>query len=290
MNWLTFLPAGITLALSVALGLLALPLHPMWCGRLLCTVAGTTGLATVGTFVFVAVNYWATLHPRAANRLPEWTLVGDDDPVPVWLGVPATVLTAVSLMIILWRSVRWFTEVRAAQRMAEGLLRTDVPIAVAVPGRRGGVLVSRGLLQALEPAELEVVFRHESSHLRHRHHRYLAVGALAAGTLPPLRWLNERMRFALERWADEDAADATGDRELVARTIARVAILRSEPIPGTAGFSDSGVIQRVRALLDEAPGRNPVTGPVSLICTGLATGTLALVALQLDRAFNLSFM
>ena len=171
------------------------------------------------------------------------------------------------------------------------MLQTDVPVALAVPGRRGGVLVSRGLMAALDPAELGVVFQHEGSHLRHNHHRYLAAGALAAEMLPPLRRLNERMRFALERWADEDAAEAVGDRELVARTIARVALLQPRPGSGPLGaFADSGVVRRVEALMATAPGRNPIVGPMSLLGTGLVTGVLAVIAFQLDHAFNLTFI
>ena len=289
MTWLTLLPAAITLVLSIALGRFPVPLHPVWASRVLCTVAAMTALATVGTFLFVAVNFWATLWPDAANRLPEWMLFGDDVPVPALPGVAAVVLLAASLVTAVRLAVRWAGEVRSAQ--GASLLETDVPMALAVPGRRGGVLVSRGLVKALTPAELGVVLHHEGSHLRHAHHRYLALGALAAGVLPPLRSLNERMRFALERWADEDAAEAVADRELVARTIARVALLQPRQAPGPMGaFADSGVVRRVEALLDRAPDRNPIVGPVSLLSTTLVTGALALVALQIDRAFHLTFI
>jgi beta-lactamase regulating signal transducer with metallopeptidase domain len=166
---------------------------------------------------------------------------------------------------------------------------TDLPIAVAVPGRGGGVLVSRGLLERLTAGELQVVFLHERSHLRHRHHRYLALGALAAGVLPPLRRMNERLRFSLERWADEDAAEAVGDRPLVARTIARVALTSpaASPLPA---FSESGVVGRVKALLGTPPSKNPVTGPMVVFSTGLTTSCLASTALQLDRALGFTFL
>ncbi|WP_106401163.1 M56 family metallopeptidase [Actinocorallia populi] len=291
MNWFTFLPALITFLLSMVLGRVPLPLHPLWSARVLGTVAATTVLATIGTFFFIAVNYGASLLPRVADRLPEWALFGDDHPVPAWLGLPAIALTVTGTVTVSRLAARWATEVRSAQELSRGLLETDIPVAVAVPGRRGGVLASKGLIRALTTAELQVVFEHEASHLRHRHHRYLAVGSLAAGTLPPLRRLNERLRFCLERWADEDAAESVGDRGFVARTIAKVALLRSPSPPGALpAFADSGVVQRVQALLGAAPGRNPVSGPATLLTTGLTTGALALVALQLDHALNLSFL
>ncbi|GAA3939197.1 M56 family metallopeptidase [Actinomadura viridis] len=293
MIWLTFLPAALALTLGVALGAASLPLHPSWAARLLVTVAATTTVATIGTLVFVTVNYAATLFPRAAARLPEWALFGDDRPVPAALGVPATALTCLGAATAARLSARWAREVRRAQRISQGVVESDTPMALAVPGRDGGVLVSRGLLRALDRAQLRVVFEHEASHLRHRHHHYLALGALAAGTVPPLRRLNTRLRFALERWADEDAAEAIGDRTLVAHTIARVALAHSsrapEPPPFPA-FTGSGVVQRVEALLDTAPGKNTISGPVILGGAALATGLLVSSAWQLDHALGLTFL
>ncbi|MCD0449243.1 M56 family metallopeptidase [Actinocorallia sp. API 0066] len=286
MTWLTLLPTGLALVLGVALGRAPLPLHPSWAGRVLCTVAGTATLATVGTLLFVAVNHAATRWPHAADRLPEWALFGDEEPVSALLGLGALLLLLGCLFVVVRLGAHWVAEVRAAQRLARPL-PTDVPVALAVPGRRGGVLVSRGLVAALSPAELDVVRWHEASHLRHRHHRYLAVGALAAELLPPLRPLHDRLRFALERWADEDAAEAVGDRALVARTIARVALLQPRRDPGPLGaFADAGVVRRVEALLGGAPCRNPIAGPVVLVGTGLVSGALALTALQLDHALD----
>jgi hypothetical protein len=290
VNWYTFLPLVITLALGTAAGRVALPLHPAWEARLLGTVAATTTVAVIGTLLFVAINYGASLRPQWADRLPEWTLIGDDTPIPAALGVPATLLTAAGLTIMVRLAVRWAAEIRRARRAAERLPATDVPIALAIPGRRGGVLVSRGLLTALTPPELRVVFEHEGSHLRHRHHRYLAAGALAAGVLPPLRRLDGRLRLAVERWADEDAAEAVGDRVLVARTVARVALASSESRGAVPGFAESGVVQRVEALLAGPPDKNTFTGPVLLAGTGLPSTVLALTALQLDRALALALL
>lgn len=283
MNWFTFLPVVITMTLGIALGRVALPLHPVWSARLLATVAATTVLSTAGTLVFMAVGYGATLAPEAAAWLPEWALFGDDTPVPAVLGVPATALSCADLLLAGRLAARWAGDVRAAQETSKGVLETDMPIALAVPGRSGGVLVSRGLLRRLSAGELEVVFQHERSHLRHRHHRYLALCELAAETLPPLKPLNERLRFSVERWADEDAAEAVEDRALVARTIAKVALSRSEGTGPLPAFGDSGVVQRVQALLATPPGKNTVTGPVLLTGSGLTTSALAATALQLDR-------
>ncbi|MFC9974223.1 M56 family metallopeptidase [Spirillospora sp. NPDC127200] len=293
MIWLTFLPAVLALSLGVLLGLAPLPLHPAWSARLLATAAAAAVASVLGTLVFISLNYAATLFPAAADRLPEWALFGDDQPVHAGLGVPALALTGLAAATAARLSARWTAEVRGAQRTARGVVDSDVPLVIAVPGRHGGVIVSRGLLGSLDRRQLGVVFQHEASHLRHRHHRYLALGALAAGIVPPLRPLNARLRFTLERWADEDAAEAVGDRALVARTIAHVALKQSAAGPPPTlfpAFTGSGVVQRVEALLTTAPGKNTISGPLALAGAGLASGALASLAWQLDHALGLPLL
>ncbi|MFC4048813.1 M48 family metalloprotease [Actinomadura syzygii] len=284
MTWFTFLPLTIMLTLGTALGRAPLPLHPAWSARLLATTAAMAATAALGTGIFVGINYAASLAPSAAAHVPEWALFGDDRPVPDLVGVPAFVLTLAGLGAAAWTAVRWTRELRAARTAAAGEpLETDVPIAVAVPGRDGGVLLSRGLLSRLTTRELHVVFQHETSHLRHRHHRYLAAGLLAAAVLPPLGALRARLRLAVERWADEDAAEAVGDRTLVARTIAKVALAQPLAAGPGAAFADSGVVQRVEALRGTAPAKNAVTGPLLFMGNGVVTGTLTATTLQLDH-------
>jgi hypothetical protein len=55
-------------------------------------------------------------------------------------------------------------------------------------------------------------------------------------------------------------------------------------------FADSGVVQRVEALLATPPGKNTVTGPVALTGTGLTSGSLTSVAWQIDHALVLPFL
>ncbi|MEV3922753.1 M56 family metallopeptidase [Actinomadura coerulea] len=283
MNWFTFLPLAIMLTLSAALAKAPSRLHPSWSARLLATTGAMTAVAALGTGFFVAVNYAATLAPSAAAHVPEWALFGDDRPVPDAVGVPAAVLSAAGLAAAGRAAARWAAVLRTARADAREPLDTDVPIAVAVPGRHGGVLVSRGLLRDLTSEELHVVFQHETSHLRHRHHRYLAAGALASAVLPPLRSLDARLRLATERWADEDAAEATGDRAAVARTIAKVALAQPRNPGPVSAFAESEVVERVEALLGTPPAKNAVTGPLLFMGNGVVTGSLTAATLQLDH-------
>lgn len=295
MNLFTFLPVAVTLPPAVLLGWVRVPLHPVWTARILLIVAASAVTSVAGTALFVAVNYGATLAPGAASRVPEWMLFGDDEPVPAFAGVPALLVFGFACAVAGRVVRRNVAGTRRARRLSRGVLESDEPVALAVPGRRdGGVLVSRGLLRRLDGPELAVVFRHEEAHLRHGHHRYLLVGALTVAVLPFLRPLDARLRLALERWADEDTAKATGDRILVARTIAKVA-LASTPgggveARGLPGFAESQTVERVRALLEAAPARNPVTGPVALLGSSLTTGPFAAASLQLDQVLGLPFL
>ncbi|MFI0481425.1 M56 family metallopeptidase [Actinomadura sp. 9N215] len=284
MNWFTFLPLAVMPALSMVLGRVPLPLHPSWSARLLAMTAAMTAVAALGTGVFVSINYAASLAPSAIAHVPEWALFGDDRPVPGAVGVPAALLTAAGLALAGRTAARWASELRTARAQAREPLDTDVPIAVAVPGRHGGVLLSRGMLGTFTAGELHVVLQHETSHLRHRHHRYAASGALLAAVLPPLRPLDERLRLAVERWADEDAAEAVGDRAYVARTIAKAALAHPRTAGPAAAFAESGVVQRVEALLGTPPARNAVTGPLLFTGNGFLTGSLTATTLQLDHA------
>src|SRR5258708_3707011 len=53
------------------------------------------------------------------------------------------------------------------------VLPTPCLLAASIGGTPPQVLLSQGLVAALEPAELEAVVRHEIAHLRHRHDRFL---------------------------------------------------------------------------------------------------------------------
>ncbi|MGW1890450.1 M56 family metallopeptidase [Streptomyces sp. NPDC002004] len=139
------------------------------------------------------------------------------------------------------------------------------PYAYALPGwsgprRTGRVVVSSGMLRALGADEREVLLAHERAHVAGRHHVFLAVGEVAAALHPALRVLRGPLAYALERWADEAAADAVGDRRLAARAIGRAALAAHTAGPGgpgrgrlTPAVAAGPVPRRVAALLESAP-------------------------------------
>ena len=152
-------------------------------------------------------------------------------------------------------------------------------VAFALPGWPGRVVASRGLLQSLDGAQRRAVLAHEQAHLDQRHDLHRAAGAVAAAVNPLLGRVPSALRLATERWADETAAAAVGDRARVAETIGRVAIGCSgghvPPAPAM-GAADADVARRVTSLLAGPPSQGR---PWQALLLGLAAVAVA-VALK----------
>jgi Zn-dependent protease with chaperone function len=121
------------------------------------------------------------------------------------------------------------------------------PDAYALPGLPGRIVVSTGMLQALDDADREAMLAHERAHLSCHHYVFAAAAHLAAAANPMLRPMATAVAYTTERWADENAALAIGDRRQVARAVAKAALATGRP--------------RTRALLPAAAlgilGRRP---------------------------------
>src|SRR5206468_692329 len=101
------------------------------------------------------------------------------------------------------------------------------PMAYAVPGFSGRIVVSTAMLRTLSAVERRALLAHEAAHLRYRHHVYTQLTDVASSANPLLRPLRAAVALSVERWADESAAAETGDRRLVARALARAGIAHS---------------------------------------------------------------
>ena len=180
---------------------------------------------------------------------------------------------------------RWAVSGTKGRHLA--ILETDEPIAYAVPGKPGCVVVSRGLLRSLNSDERRVLFAHERAHLAQNHHRYLLVGALAHAVVPVLGRLVSQLQLATERCADEVAVMATGgDREAVAVTIGRAA-LATTAFGGTVGaFGGGSIPARVEALLGE-PDRSVVAG-LLVVAVVVAVGALVASSIQMHHLYALA--
>ena len=131
------------------------------------------------------------------------------------------------------------------------VLSASDPVAVA--NSHGQIIVSDTLLEALDAHEAAVMVRHEAAHFRLRHHRLLALAAIAEATMPRLltRFAVRMLRQSIERWADDEAAVTHADRATLRMAIRRVcAALRATP----AGMWD--VEHRLASLARPPQGAN----------------------------------
>lgn len=149
--------------------------------------------------------------------------------------------------------------------------------ACAIPGRPGRIIVARSLLADLPAKERSALLAHERAHLAHGHHWHQSAVVVSSAINPLLLPLRAALTHALERWADEVAADTTGNRQTVAVALARTALLVSSPPPLAATFAAAGgtVSTRIVALLVNPPRSRPLL--VALIALLLLLGVAAAI-------------
>ena len=135
------------------------------------------------------------------------------------------------------------------------------------------------MLDALSGEEQLVLYAHERAHLQHHHHRYIAVSDACASAIPLLRPLTTSVRFACERWADEESAFIVGERKLVARAVA-VAALAQADAPALSFGGRAGVPARVEAMLAPPPGGRRI---VALLVVAPALAAVGAASLQTQR-------
>jgi hypothetical protein len=227
-------------------------------------------------------------------RIGRWSsaVVGAGDPVPPAVGLALAVVVVALLAAAARRAQRDVRDLLLAhgicRRLGPGtagliVLDDPVPDAYALAGFPGRIVVSTSMLRALSAAERRALLAHEESHLRHRHHLFVALSGLAAAANPALAPCARQVRLAIERWADEDAAACT-DRDTTAGALARAgsAAAASEGRASSRGVllaraTDTDVIDRVRALVGEPPRVHRVATAVTASLV-LATAVSALVA------------
>jgi Zn-dependent protease with chaperone function len=222
----------------------------------------------------------AELGPWSATKLRS----GSPIPVTAAAGCAALVGAALAGFALTgWRRAR---AIAAVHRYCQHLPATDAnlvvvdserPDAFATPLPSGRIVVTTALLRALSADERRALLAHERAHLEHRHAWLVLATDLAAATNPLLRPTTRAVRRTVERWADEEAARAVGDRALLARTIARVALLikssEGEQVPAMSA-TGGDVPDRVRALLTSPPRRRllPVLGMAVMLALTLSAG------------------
>ncbi|NMO90247.1 M56 family metallopeptidase [Actinomycetospora sp. TBRC 11914] len=243
----------------------------------------------------------ALLAGTAALRIPlladlerySLSVVARDDPASIWVALAAgTLLTAATLAVgrVATRRAR---AVFATHRHTRALPGSDelvvvpdpAPEAYAAPGRPGRIVVSTAMLDALSPAEQDALIAHERSHLAHHHYRFLAAVHLAAALNPVLIPVARTVGYTVERWADEDAALAVGDRPVVAHAVGRAALAgRATAAPSARPALGLGITPALPRHAGDVPRRVAalLTTPLLTVRRGwllVAVGVVLLAAL-----------
>ncbi|WP_030571061.1 M56 family metallopeptidase [Streptomyces aureocirculatus] len=308
MGLVVYLPLVLPLSAWPVARLAAQHLHPRTATRLLTALAAVMALCSTLCLALLMVvgtarlpgnplpDAWSDPEVRAALPYDEFTGTA---------AIPALAVVCGALTHTLWRHAAVRYRGRRALAGLPGptvvvLPDTERAYAYALPGRaraagvrgsgrsecapsrrvpsRGRVVVSRALLDRLQPAERRALFAHERTHLAARHHRFLLVTQLAARANPFLLPLRTATAYTTERWADEAAAGAVRDRRVVALAIGKAALAPGPtPVTALAGFAATGPVpRRVAALLAPAPAartRPSLFTAVGLALWGAACGT-----------------
>ena len=236
MDVLVYLP----LVMPLLAGLFARPVASRLPPRVVTWLL--TGAAVALASASIAVLGLLAL--TAVIRIPLVAAFGDMSLQVIHSHDPASLLAAVIAGILLtaaaaaalragWRRARALTAAVQHGRCLPGTGQVVVvpdraADAYAVPGLPGRIVVTAGMLDALTPAERVVLLEHERAHTTGHHYLFTAAAHLAAAANPLLRPLASAVSYSVERWADERAAAACGDRSLAARTIAKAALASAE--------------------------------------------------------------
>lgn len=273
--------------------------------------AAASGVLAAAALISAAASTWAMLL-LAATLLDETPVVreqaaarGIHIPVPVPGLMGAAGLAALS--IALYRAVlvvrqrrTTITELRRVCLLCGGqpadqrddialvVAPTAEPDAIAVPGtwgRGGQILVSRGMLQALDAPGRRALLAHERSHLQHHHYWHRAAAELAAALNPLLIPIREATAFLVERRADEYAAGVLGDRAATAQALASAALATAGETAGPTSvalnYQRLQVSRRVAALTAAPPPERRLPGVALLLLEALT----AMCALDATLSF-----
>ncbi|MDH6126035.1 M56 family metallopeptidase [Kitasatospora sp. GP82] len=235
------------------------------------TLATTAGVS-LGLLAFTGLLRLPTV--AALGHLAPHRLAGG----PAYPAVVAALLLTAAAALLLRTGHRQLADLRRARSTADTghpgpltVLDDDRADAFALPGPLarptdpGRIVVTTGMLRALTGPERAALLAHEQAHLNARHHLFLAATEYAGVLHPALRQLRAPLGYQLERWADEAAAEATGDRHLTARAVGRAALAASGAPrphrPRLAPAAHSGPVpRRVAALLTPPHPRHRTTG------------------------------
>jgi Zn-dependent protease with chaperone function len=311
MHWAVYFPLVIPLLAAASAGPLAGRLPPVAATWLLAGSAVALAAASSAVLGLLALTALVRIPLiGAAGKMSEQVL-SRGDPASVPVAVAAGVLLAAAAAGACRAAWRWTAALLASGRQARRLpgagqvVVTDDEAADAytLPGWPCRIVVTAGMMRALSHPERQVLLAHERAHASAFHYLFTTAARLAAAANPLLRPVAAAVGYTVERWADERAAAAAGDRQLAARAIARAALASAAAparpashaagalgaVTGPARMRRAGPVpRRVAALLGPPPRPRRLLLAAAVLLVA-ATGAAALEAVRdLDGLFDLA--
>jgi hypothetical protein len=243
MQLALYLPLVIPVLAALAARPLADRLPPVAATWLLTGSALALALASSAVLGLLALSALVRIPVVAAIADMSAPVIsrGDSVSMPVAIAAGALLAAAVAAAIrALWRRG---AAIVAAGRQARRLpgagqvvvTEDDAADAYTLPGWPCRIVITSGMLRVLSGPERDVLLAHERSHATGSHYLFTSAARLAAAANPLLRPVAAQVCYTVERWADERAATATGNRPLAARAIARAALASSAAPPDRDG-------------------------------------------------------
>lgn len=258
--------------------LIAGRLAPSLAARVLAWSAATAAVASMANLTVFALK--AAAEVPVVGRTFGWSarVVADDTanvPWVSWLSVGLLVaaVTAVTRRWLVQRRALRLARLPAPVGGRVLVVAGGDPMAYAVPGRPGHVVVSTGMRDLLTDRQFDALLAHERAHLAEGHHRLIRAVELAAAAHPALRWVAGQVGYLVERAADERAANQVGNRRTVAHAIGAAALgSTAGPLGMNASVPGGVVPRRVAELLRPRPRAN--LWALSALPVGLAVFTV----------------
>ncbi|HEX2901829.1 MAG TPA: M48 family metalloprotease [Jatrophihabitans sp.] len=260
--------------------------------------AGAVAGAAAGCAALVLLSLPLVGQLPQIAQLGGWSssVLALDDPVRTPIAVGAAILFTAGALRAARAGAVELSSRRRSRELAGELPAGDELAVIDDPGRRyafalagrpGRIVVSSGMLRAMQPAQRRALLAHERAHLRYRHDLHRAVVRICAAACPSLYALPAASRLACERWADEAAAART-DRAAVAAalTVAARSQTRAPLQPMVMAMAVEAVALRVLALRAPQPRLRPwlMLVPAALLVAVAACDANAL--LELHRIFQ----
>jgi hypothetical protein len=305
MHVVIYLPLAVSLLAALSARWVAGRLEPRTATWLLTASALLLAVATGAMLVALAATLIGQVPVLAS--IGHWSIgvLRRNDPTSVSLAAVACILLGGAVAAACragFRRVRALVTAAEAARYLPcvgqlAVLDDPEPDAYALPGLPGRIVVTSGMLDALDDRERQVLVAHERAHLDCGHYLFVTAAHLAAAANPLLRPVESAVRYAVERWADEYAAGRVGDRRVAAVTVGKAALLsrtsRPESSPTlsmvTRKLRRAGPVpRRVAALLAAPPGPRPLLLAAAVVVLGLAATSTIEIAHDVHALFELA--